>query len=83
MDDKPIAATEVVKDPALVYQLGNAYIMLRDTSVMGTYKNMIEAINLLAERGWETVSISLDGAGSMYALCRDTNFKRKNEMANE
>jgi hypothetical protein len=79
MDEtKPMSCTEIVNDPDQVFRCTNAYIMLHDMSIMGSFKNMIEAINLLARRGWETVSISTDN-GTMYALCRNTHFKDKNE----
>jgi hypothetical protein len=79
MDEaKPLSSTEIVKDPDSVFRFTNAYIMLHDTSIMGSYKNMIEAMNLLAVRGWETLSIAVDN-GTMYALCRNTHFKHKNE----
>jgi hypothetical protein len=76
-DQTPINASKILADPTLLDTADNLYVMVTDTSVMGTYKNMIEAINILAERGWETVSISAD-SGSMYGLVRSPHFKRKN-----
>lgn len=81
-DQTPIAASKILADPTLLDTADNLYVMMTDTSVMGTYKNMIEAINILAERGWETVSISTD-SGSMYALLRSPHFKRKHMGASE
>lgn len=83
MDDKPISAGDIVKNPELVYQFTNYYILIRDTSMMATYRNLIEAINLMAERGWETVSIAGGDGGNMFALCRNTRFKFKNQPADE
>lgn len=78
MDDKPISASDIVKNPEIVYQFTNYYVLIKDTSVMATYKNLIEAVNLMAEYGWEAVSIGGDASGNMFALCRNTHFKFKN-----
>lgn len=83
MDDKPISASEIVKNPDIVYQFTNYYILIKDTSMMARYKSLIEAINLMVERGWETESITNDGGGTMYALCRNTQYKFKNQPADE
>ena len=40
--------------------------------------NMIEAINIFGDYGWETVSMSVDSSSNMLALVRNTNYKRKN-----
>lgn len=78
-ESKPIKASDIVREPDIVYNFINYYIMLVDTSITGSYKNLIEAINLLAERGWETVSLSRDSSGNMNALCRREYRKRKTE----
>lgn len=78
-ESKPIQAAELVKDPTQIYTLQSEYVIVRDPSMMARFKNMIEAINLLAEYGWETRSISVDSAGTMYALCHNTRYKRKND----
>jgi hypothetical protein len=79
-DEKPISASDVVKDPNIVFEWMNQYVLLRDSSMTGTYKNLIEAINLLAERDWEALSIGGDASGYLFALCRNTKYKRKNEV---
>lgn len=76
-DQTPIDASKILEDPTLIDTAENLYVIVRNMSVMGTYKDLIEAINILAERGWETVSISTDNS-YMYALCRSPHFKRKN-----
>jgi hypothetical protein len=73
----PIDASRILDDPSLLDTADNLYVMIRDMSIRGTYKNLIEAINILAEREWETVSIAADN-NYMYALCRSPHFKRKN-----
>ena len=81
MDDtKPMQAKDIVEDPESVYRFVNHYVLIQDSSMRGTYTNLIEAINLMAERGWEAVSLAGNSSGYMYALCRRTDFKRKNEM---
>jgi hypothetical protein len=81
-DQTPIDASKILVDPTLLDTAENLFVLLKDTSVLGSYKNMIEAINILAERGWETVSIAPDN-NSMYALVRSPHFKRKNMGASE
>lgn len=79
MDEtKPMGATEFVEDPDLVYSLINEYVLIRDMSVRSTYVNLIEAINLFSERGWDTVSLTMDNGGFMYALLRNMAYKHKN-----
>lgn len=76
-ETKPITAKEIVKNPNLIMGFMSEYIMIKDTSMMTTYKNMIEAINILGDYGWETVSMSVDSSSNMLALVRNTNYKRK------
>ena len=79
-ESKPISATEIVDDPGLISTFLNEYVIIKDTSLMGTYKNLIEAINLFGEFGWEAVSMTNDNAtGGVMALMRNTRFKRKND----
>lgn len=76
---RPISAEEIIKDPGSVDFIYDHYIILRDMSMFARYTNLIKAINLLSERGWDIVSLSAD-ASYMYALCRNPRVKRKNEM---
>lgn len=79
-DTRPMQARDVVNDPSMINDWRNHYVMIRDTSLMGSYRNLLEAINLCSERGWETVSMAVDNAGNMFALLRDTRIKRKNDI---
>ncbi len=80
LDEKlPISATEYVKDPDMCFAWTNYYVLLKDSSSMGTYKNLNLAINLLAERGWEAQSIGGDATGYFFALIKNTHIKRKND----
>ncbi len=78
-ENKSIPAADIVKDPESIYTLTNQYIMLRELSMMGSYNNTIEAINLLGDVGWEVVQLINDSSGTMYALLRNTQYKRKNQ----
>lgn len=79
-ESKPIKAADIVKQPEAVTSLLQEYVMIRDMSMFGGYTNLIAAINIMANYGWETVSMAGDSTtGNMYALCRNTHFKRKNE----
>jgi len=76
-ETKPVTAKDIVNDPQLVMGFMSEYIMIKDTSMMSSFKNMIEAINIFGEFGWETVSMSIDSSSTMFALIRNTNYKRK------
>jgi|GEM_PF-1147441 hypothetical protein len=78
-EDEPISAKDFVSDPDDCFTWQNEYVMLRDSSLTGTFKNLILAINLLAARGWETVSVGGDSSQYLFALARNTYAKRKNE----
>jgi hypothetical protein len=77
-ETKPIGAGDIVKEPQIILGFLNQYILVRDMSPMSNYKNLIEAINILGEYGWESQGIAGDAAGYMYALVRNTNYKSKN-----
>lgn len=78
-ESKPITAKGIINDPYQIMGFMNEYVMVKDTSVMSNFKNLIEAINIFGEYGWETVSMTLDSGMTMFALIRNTNYKRKNE----
>jgi hypothetical protein len=76
-EDEPINAKDYVTDPDICYTWANHFVVLRDMSITGKFRNLILAINLLAERGWETVSIGGDSNQYMFALVRNSHAKRK------
>jgi len=76
-ESKPINAKEIVDNPQIVLGFMSEYVMIKDSSMLSTYKNLIEAINILGEYGWETISMSGDAQNNMFALIRNTNYKRK------
>jgi hypothetical protein len=77
-DSKPINAGDIVKEPQMILGFVNQYILVRDMSPMSNYKNLIEAINILGDYGWESVGLAGDAGGYMYALVRNTHYKLKN-----
>lgn len=79
-ESKTISAAEYVKEPDICFTWTNYYVLLRDNSVMGTYSNLILAVNLLAERGWEALSAGGDASQGMFILVRNTTLKRKNDL---
>lgn len=79
-ESKPINAGDIVKEPQMILGFLNQYILVRDLSPMSSYKNLIEAINILGAYGWESLGLAADAGGYMYALVRNTNFKHKNTV---
>ncbi len=63
----PIKAADIVNNPDEVNTLSDSYIIIFDPSWGGTFRNMIQAINTLDKKGWETKSIA-HSQGVMYAL---------------
>jgi hypothetical protein len=78
-ESKPITAKDIVDDPQIIMGFMSQYVMIRDTSMMSNFKNMIEAINIFGEFGWEAVSMSIDASNTMFTLLRNINYKRKND----
>lgn len=76
-EGKPISASELVKEPEMIHGFLQEYIIIRDMSPLSSYKNLIEAINLLGEYGWESLGIATDASGYMYTLVRNKNYKHK------
>lgn len=80
MDEtRTINVGELLKNSQEIYSLTGPYILLKDSSMLGGFRNLIEAVNLLAEFGWEAVGIANDGSGGMFAMMHNTQYKRKNE----
>mgnify|MGYP000350541786 CR=1 FL=1 len=75
-ETKAIKAKDVVNDPDSVYGLMRPYILLNDVSMTGSYSNMMDAITILADAGWEVVEMSY--YSTMYVMMKNLNYKRKN-----
>jgi hypothetical protein len=77
--DASIEASKIVEDPTRLDRMGGAYVLVRDTSMMGTYKNLMDAVNILAERGWQVVNMVNNESGAMHVMMHNTYFKQKNQ----
>lgn len=73
-----VSAKDFNNDPDMCFDWGVDYVMLQDVSLTGNFKNMIQAINHLSQRGWEAVSMTSDGS-QMMTLMHIKTRKRKNE----
>jgi hypothetical protein len=76
-DTKAIAAKDIVNQADAVYALNRAYIIITDSSMTYTFSNMIDALNILYDAGWE-----VDGMTTvefaMQVIMRNSKYKRKN-----
>jgi len=81
--DASIEASKIVEDPSRLDRMGAAYVMVRDTSMMGTYKNLMHAVNILAERGWQVINMVNNESGTIHVMMQNTYFKQKNQPTNE
>lgn len=77
-ETKAIKAKDIVDDPDDAYALSRSHIMLSDQSVGATFSNMIDAINIMHDMGWEVVSSTTNANSYMFVLMKNTNYKRKN-----
>ena len=77
--DASIEASKIVEDPTRLDRMNAAYVLVRDTSMMGTFKNLMDAINILAERGWEVTNMVNNESGTIYVMMRNSYFKLKNQ----
>jgi hypothetical protein len=77
--DASLEASKIVEDPTRLDRHDGAYVMVRDTSMMGTFTNLMDALNILAERGWRVVQMVNNESGTIHALLHNTYFKNKNQ----
>lgn len=77
-----ISASNILEDEDLMDRVEDPYVILiQDTGLYkaGSHrKNMIAAMTLMYDRGWETVNISFDTQGALVALLKNPRAKRKN-----
>ena len=69
-----LRAEDILQNPQIVNEFPGPYAMLVDGSFLSglgipTHRKLIDALNLLDEIGWETISICND-RGTMFALVR-------------
>ena len=81
--DASIEASKIVEEPSRMDRMDAAYVLLRDTSMMGTYKNLMNAVNMLAERGWQVINMVNNESGTIHVMLHNTYFKQKNQPTNE
>lgn len=81
-ESKAIAAADVVKNPDDVLGLVQRYILLRDQSIFkSSFDNMIQALNILANYGWEPIHMFYaDSSSQMFALLENIHYKQKNQL---
>lgn len=76
--DASLEATKIVDNPALLDGTSSLYVLLRDSSMTGTFKNLMDAINILGERGWEVVNMASYNNTTFHVLLRNPYLKQKN-----
>jgi len=74
---KAIKAKDIVENPDDAYGLTRSHIIISDTSVGGSFSNMVDAINIMYDMGWEAINMTYDSS-YMFTLMKNSNYKRKN-----
>ena len=74
-----IKAKEVVENPDDVRGFTRAFIMVTDTSMNYTFTNMMDAINIFYDHGWEVHDMEADST-VLFVLFKNPNYKRKNRV---
>jgi hypothetical protein len=69
-----LQASQILENPSVIDDYSGPYILIIDGSFLSglgipTHKKLVEALNLLDGRGWETISICND-RGTMFALLK-------------
>jgi hypothetical protein len=83
MDEtRAIKAADLVADPDQAHFFQQAFILITDTSLNATFTNLVAAINMLAEAGWEIGNLTSDSS-VMYVLCKNPHFKPKRKPGGE
>lgn len=73
--NQTFSASEIVSNPEKLLSM-QKYAILSDASVRGSYKSLIEAMNLMASAGWRCVNMVAVSA-TMFALMENTNYPLK------
>ena len=77
-ETKAIKAKDIVDDPDSVYGLMRSHILVGDSSANATFSNLMDAINILADAGWEVINTTYSPT-YMFVMLRNPNYKLKNE----
>lgn len=75
-ESKSINAKEINNDPDAVYGLSRPYVLIRDESITGSFSELMDALHVLKDAGWNAIQMSFTGT-SMMVLVENTNYKRK------
>lgn len=78
-ESKVIKANDIVENPDAVYGLMRSHVMITDTSMNATFSNLMDAVNIMYDAGWEMTAMDYD-SGYMFAMMKNTNYKRKNSV---
>jgi hypothetical protein len=74
-----IKAREVVDNPDDIRGFTRAFVMVTDTSMNYTFTNLMDAINIFYEYGWEVHEIETE-TNQMFVLFKNPDYKRKNRI---
>jgi hypothetical protein len=72
-------AKEVVDNPDDIRGFTRAFVMVTDTSMNYTFTNLMDAINIFYEYGWEVHEIETM-TNQMFVLFKNPDYKRKNRI---
>jgi hypothetical protein len=76
-DSKAINAKDIVKDPEAAYGLHRAILIVTDNSMNSSFSNMVDALNILYDAGWDVVTMTTENY-VMQVILKNTHYKRKN-----
>ena len=76
-ESKAIPAKEIVEKPDSVYSLMRSHTLISDSSMNATFSNMMDAVEIFVDAGWEVISMAYEG-GYMFVMMKNLNYKRKN-----
>ncbi len=76
-ETKSIKAKDIVDDPDAVYGLMRSHVLINDSSMNATFSNLMDAVEILYDAGWEMINFSYDG-GYGFVMMKNPNYKRKN-----
>jgi hypothetical protein len=76
-DSKAISAKDIVKDPESAYRMNRAIVIVTDSSMTYSFSNMVDALNILYDAGWEVEATTTENY-VMQVILKNTHYKRKN-----
>jgi hypothetical protein len=76
-ETKAIKAKDIVDDPDTVYGLMRSHALITDTSMSLTFSNLMDAIEIMVDAGWEVINFAYDSTYG-FVMMKNPNYKRKN-----